>query len=337
MITMTDELDFNLQDTDLPDEELSPGCSGNGEENFTAEVKFSARLDKAVSDCFPEISRSFAAKLISEGKVSLGKKILTSKSEKAKAGDILSVLVPAPCECTALPENIPIDILYEDSDIIVVNKPKGMVVHPAPGNPGGTLVNALLYHCGGELSGINGVIRPGIVHRIDKDTSGVLVAAKNDRSHTVLAEMIKKHNFKRIYKALLIGTPKESEGTVNAPIGRNPSDRKKMTVTKTNSREAVTHYRVLESFKGFSLCEMRLETGRTHQIRVHMAHIGHPVAADPLYSSAGGKNRFGESGQFLHAETLGFVHPSSGKYLEFSAALPEYFENALGILRSEMR
>lgn len=304
---------------------------------ITAVVTSTARLDKAITECFPEISRSSAAKLISSGKITLNGVVCTEKSQNASAGDLIGAIIPQPEEYTAVPENIPLDILYEDCDIIVVNKPKGMVVHPAPGNYSGTLVNALLYHCSGSLSGINGVARPGIVHRIDKDTSGVLVVAKNDKAHNVLAEMIKKHDFLRVYRALLVGTPKESEGVVNAPIGRNPKDRLKMAVTRVNSKEAITHYRVIESFRGFSYCEMKLETGRTHQIRVHMAYTGHPVVADPLYAPCGGKNRFGESGQFLHAMTLGFKHPISGEYMEFNAQLPQYFDNALEALRNEMR
>ena len=309
-------------------------------DEITVEAVSDGRLDKVISESIPDISRANAAKYIEEGRVFVGGVTATSKSVKVTSGTVLNVIVPYPTECRAVAEDIPIEVVYEDGDILVVNKPKGMVVHPAPGNYTGTLVNALLFHCKGGLSGINGVIRPGIVHRIDKDTSGLLVVAKNDRAHTVLADMIKRHDFLRVYKALLTGTPKEPFGTVNAPIGRNPSDRKKMAVvsrTSAGAREAITHYRVIESFRGYSLCEMRLETGRTHQIRVHMASIGHPVVADPLYAPKNGQNRFGESGQFLHAEVLGFSHPISGEYMEFSAPLPEYFARALSILRNESK
>ncbi len=325
LLAETEESDLD----DSPDSQAECAISFEASEN--------CRLDKALSEGVENVSRASAAKLIEDGRVKVNGAVKTSKSFAVKCGDKLEVLLFEPIDCAATPEDIPIEVVFEDDDILVVNKPKGMVVHPAPGNYSGTLVNALLFHCRGRLSGINGVIRPGIVHRIDKDTSGLLVVAKNDTSHNILAEKIKVHDFKRIYKAILIGTPRETEGTVNAPIGRNPSDRKKMAVTKTNSREAITHYKVLETFKGFSLCEMRLETGRTHQIRVHMASLGHPVAADPLYSPKGGENRFGEVGQFLHAEVLGFVHPTSGEYMEFCAPLPASFEKALKILRNETR
>ncbi len=290
------------------------------------------RLDVFVSEnC--DISRSAAQNLIENGAVSVNGKVALQKSLKLKKGSAVTVILPEPEDCAAIPQNIPIDIVYEDDDLLVVNKPKGMVVHPAPGNPDGTLVNALLYHCKGSLSGINGVIRPGIVHRIDKDTSGLLVVAKHDKAHTGLAEQIKAHSFTRIYNALLYGHPKNGEGTVDAPIGRNPNDRKKMCVISQNSKEAITHYRVLEEFRDYSLCEMRLETGRTHQIRVHMSHIGYPVVGDPLYAPKEGRNPFGISGQALHARVLGFEHPISGEYMEFSSELPEYFQTVLEKLR----
>ncbi|MBR5015272.1 MAG: RluA family pseudouridine synthase, partial [Clostridia bacterium] len=235
--------------------------------------------------------------------------------------------VPEPTEIEAKPQDIPLDIFYEDDDLLVVNKPKGMVVHPAAGNPDGTLVNALLFHCKGSLSGINGEIRPGIVHRIDKDTSGLLVVAKNDATHQKLAEQIKEHSFTRCYKAVVHGNIKDDEGTIDAPIGRSPKDRKKMAVTDKNSREAVTHFKVLERFKDYTYIECKLETGRTHQIRVHMAYRGNPVAGDTLY---GPKNTPKDlNGQCLHAYKLGFVHPKTGEYLEFEAPLPEYFEKFL--------
>ncbi len=314
-----DIIDF--EDTkELSDGEITFICDG------------AKRLDVAISDTC-DMSRAAAQTLIENGAVSLGGKTVLQKSTKLKAGDSVSVLVPEPCDCTALPQDIPLNVVYEDKDLLVVNKPKGMVVHPAPGNPDGTLVNALLFHCKGELSAINGVIRPGIVHRIDKDTSGLLVVAKNDKAHVGLAEQIKEHSFTRIYNALLCGCPKNSEWTVNAPIGRNPIDRKKMAVTEKNSKEAVTHYKLLEEFLGYSLCEMKLETGRTHQIRVHMSHIGFPVVGDPLYAPKEGKNKFGIQGQALHAKVLGFVHPISGKYMEFSSELPQYFLETLEKLR----
>ena len=222
-------------------------------------------------------------------------------------------------------ENIPLDIVYEDADVIVVNKPKGLVVHPAAGHWSGTLVNALMYHCGGSLSGINGEIRPGIVHRIDKDTSGLLMVAKNDFAHLRLSEQIKEHSFTREYETVVCGGIKE-DGTVNAPIGRHKTDRKKMCVTPENSREAVTHYFVLERFPGYTHLRVRLETGRTHQIRVHMAYLGHPVAGDPVYGN--GKHAWLE-GQCLHAKKIGFVHPRTGEYMEFDSELPDYFRKFL--------
>lgn len=312
--------------------EIEAEITEEEEQAVTFECTSVVRLDSAVAE-FCDMSRSTAQTLIENGSVTIGEKIITQKSYKTKPGEIVKVLLPELRDCTALPENIPIDVVYEDDDLLVVNKPKGMVVHPAPGNPNGTLVNALLYHCKGQLSGINGVIRPGIVHRIDKDTSGLLVVAKNDRAHTSLAQQIKVHSFTRVYNALLYGRPKNDSGTVDAPIGRNPNDRKKMAVTEKNSKNAVTHYRVLEDFKEFSLCEMKLETGRTHQIRVHMSYIGYPVVGDMLYAPKDGKNKFGICGQALHAKVLGFDHPTSGKYMEFSSELPEYFTDVLVKLR----
>ena len=231
--------------------------------------------------------------------------------------------IPEPVSDEALPEDIPLDIVYEDEDLLVVNKPKGMVVHPAAGNLTGTLVNALLAHCGDSLSGINGVVRPGIVHRIDKDTSGLLIVAKNDMAHQSLAAQIKEHSFTRVYEAIVYGNFKEDEGVVNAPIGRDARDRKKMTVTEKNSRNAVTHFRVLTRYGEFTHLRLQLETGRTHQIRVHMAHLGHPVAGDPVYGPS--KVIKALEGQCLHARVIGFVHPRTGEYLEFSSDLPKYF------------
>ena len=290
------------------------------------------RIDKIICSALDTMSRSAVQKIIDEGAVSIGD-VVISKNYKVRSGDMIKVIIPQAKELEIAPENIPLDVRYEDDDLLVVNKPKGMVVHPAAGNYDGTLVNALLYHCKGTLSGINGIIRPGIVHRIDKDTSGLLVVAKHDKAHVGLADQIKAHSFTRIYNALLYGHPKNSEGTVEAPIGRNPNDRKKMCVISQNSKEAITHYRVLEEFRDYSLCEMKLETGRTHQIRVHMSHIGYPVVGDPLYAPKEGRNPFGILGQALHAKVLGFVHPISGVYMEFSSELPEYFTTVIEKLR----
>lgn len=288
-----------------------------------------ARLDAFLAGKM-EKTRSSVQKLIEEENVRLNG-APAAKNARLREGDRVEATEPPPEVLDVKPQNIPLDIVYEDQDLLVVNKPKGMVVHPAAGNPDGTLVNALLFHCGDSLSGINGVIRPGIVHRIDKDTSGLLIVAKNDRAHQSLAEQIAVHSFTRIYNAVVYGIVKEEEGTVSAPIGRHPTDRKRMAVLSSGGREAVTHYRVLERFPGFTLVECRLETGRTHQIRVHMAHIGHPVAGDPVY---GPKKCITElQGQCLHARVIGFIHPTTGEYLEFDSGLPPYFERFLEKLR----
>lgn len=249
------------------------------------------------------------------------------KNYKVKAGDIVTVRVPDPVSCDILPEDIPLDIVYEDEDLLVVNKPRGMVVHPAVGHTSGTLVNALMAHCGDSLSGINGVMRPGIVHRIDKDTSGLLIVAKNDRAHQGLAEQIKEHSFSRVYEAVVRGHMKQPAGTVDAPIGRHPTERKRMAVTAAHSRPARTHFEVLAEYPGYSRLRLRLETGRTHQIRVHMAYLGHPVAGDPVY---GGRRQSPEpEGQCLHAREIGFVHPITGEHLSFTSPLPNYFTDFL--------
>ena len=288
-----------------------------------------ARLDAFLAGKM-EKTRSSVQKLIEEENVRLNG-APAAKNARLREEDRVEATEPPPEVLDVKPQNIPLDIVYEDQDLLVVNKPKGMVVHPAAGNPDGTLVNALLFHCGDSLSGINGVIRPGIVHRIDKDTSGLLIVAKNDRAHQSLAEQIAVHSFTRIYNAVVYGIVKEEEGTVSAPIGRHPTDRKRMAVLSSGGREAVTHYRVLERFPGFTLVECRLETGRTHQIRVHMAHIGHPVAGDPVY---GPKKCITElQGQCLHARVIGFIHPATGEYLEFDSGLPPYFERFLEKLR----
>lgn len=252
------------------------------------------------------------------------------KNYKVRAGDVVTVRIPDPVSCDVLPEDIPLDIVYEDDDLLVVNKPRGMVVHPAPGHTGGTLVNALLAHCGDSLSGINGVLRPGIVHRIDRDTSGLLIVAKNDRAHQGLAGQIKEHSFTRVYEAVVRGHMKQASGTVDAPIGRHPAERKRMAVTPQHSRPARTHYEVIDEVPGYTHLRLRLETGRTHQIRVHMAYLGHPVAGDPVY---GGGPRPGEPrGQCLHAREIGFVHPVTGQTLHFTSPLPAYFTDFLAAI-----
>ncbi len=288
------------------------------------------RLDQFLSRRQEGLTRSAAEKLIAGGRVFLNGKV-AAKSAKVQPGDKVEFCLPEPVSLDVEPENIPLDIVYEDKDLLVVNKPKGMVVHPAVGNYTGTLVNALLYHCGETLSGINGVIRPGIVHRIDKDTSGLLIVAKNDFSHQKLAEQIKEHSFTREYEAVVHGNIREDQGTVDAPIGRHPTDRKKMAVTERNSRNAVTHFTVLARYPGFTHLRLKLETGRTHQIRVHMAYLGHPVAGDPVYGPK--KPEPGLFGQCLHARIIGFIHPSTGEYMEFDSGLPPYFTEFLDRLR----
>lgn len=287
------------------------------------------RLDKFILSGYSELTRSAIKKMIEEGSITVNGKTVKA-GYSLMCGDEVQVKLMPPRELSAEAENIPLDVVFEDDDIIVVNKPKGMVVHPACGNYDGTLVNALLYHCKGSLSGINGVIRPGIVHRIDKDTSGLIVAAKNDFAHLSLAEQIKSHSAAREYIAVTAGCIKE-DGTVDAPIGRNPKDRKKMAVTYKNSKEAITHYRVLENFNGYSFIECRLETGRTHQIRVHMSHINRPLLGDELYG--GKRNGFATNGQMLHAIRLKLTHPRSGEPMIFETPVPAYFEEILSRLR----
>ncbi len=280
------------------------------------------RVDRAVSQLVEGLSRSAVQRLIEEGNIIKNRQPV-SKNDRVKAGDSVRVAMREPRTIEAQPQEIRLDIRYEDDDLLVVNKPKGMVVHPAPGNSDGTLVNALLYHCGASLSGINGMIRPGIVHRIDKDTSGLLVVAKNDFAHASLARQIKEHTFTREYSAVVHGRLKELSGTVDAPIGRHPTKRKQMAVTDRHSRNAVTHYETVAEFDGFTQIRVRLETGRTHQIRVHMAYIGHPVAGDPVYGPK--KSAPGLDGQCLHAGLIGFRHPRDGRYLEVASELPPYF------------
>ena len=288
------------------------------------------RVDKCIAALIDSLSRSFIQKMIKEGRVCING-LPVKASYQVKAGDDLSFLLPKAQEPDIEPEDIPLDILYEDSDVLVVNKPKDMVVHPAAGHYSHTLVNAVLYHCRGQLSGINGVLRPGIVHRIDKDTTGVLIVCKNDRAHNALAEQLKEHSITRKYRAIVCGNLKEDEGTVDAPLGRHPQDRKKMAIVRSGGKRAVTHYRVLERFGNYTYIECRLETGRTHQIRVHMASLGHPLLGDEIYGRA--KSPFKLEGQTLHAMVLGFIHPTTGEYMEFEAPLPEYFEKLLEKLR----
>lgn len=303
----------------------------NQKEYIADELNIGKRLDLFLDEKFGDKSRSYIQKLIENENVKVNCKSKKS-NYKIKNNDIISVLIPDPVELEVKAENIPLNIIYEDPDVIVIDKPQGMVVHPAAGNYSGTLVNALLAHCN-DLSGINGVTRPGIVHRIDKDTSGILVIAKNDNAHNKLAEQLKNHTMKRIYTALTEGIIKDDSGTVDAPLGRNPNDRLKIAVV-SNGRRAVTHYNVIERFKNNTLIQCRLETGRTHQIRVHMAHIGHPLVGDPVYGYK--KQRFNVEGQVLHAQVLGFIHPSTGKYIEFNSPLPDYFIKIIDILKKEI-
>lgn len=294
------------------------------------EIYEGERIDKFLSVLVENSSRNAIQKLIENGKVTVNGAPV-NKKYKVSADDEIVMLPNDLKPLDAEPENIPLDIVFEDEHLLVVNKPRGMVVHPAPGNYSGTLVNALLYHCKDSLSGINGVLRPGIVHRIDKDTSGLLIVAKNDKAHMGLAEQIKEHSFTREYNAVICGHLKEQSGTVNAPIGRSPKDRKKMCVTMQNSKNAVTHYTVINEYEGYSHVSLKLETGRTHQIRVHMAHLGHAVAGDPVYGND--KKSAYLNGQCLHAIKIGFIHPITNEYLEFTSDLPDYFKDFLNKLK----
>ena len=296
-----------------------------------AEEMSGKRLDSVLAGMMPEYSRSFIQKLFENGSITVGGDPCSEKKRKAAAGDIVEITIPQPERLEVEAEDIPLDIVYEDDELLVVDKPAGMVVHPAPGNHSGTLVNALMYHCGDALSSINGVIRPGIVHRIDKDTSGLLMVAKTDRAHNALSAQLAEHSITRRYKAIVYSNIKEDEGTVDKPIGRDPGNRLRNAVVYTNFKNAVTHYRVLERFGGFTLVEAVLETGRTHQIRVHMAYIRHPLLGDTPYGPA--KNRYGAKRQMLHAGVLGFVHPVTGEYMEFNSPLPQDFEDVLAKLR----
>lgn len=293
------------------------------------------RIDQALAAAIPDTSRSFIQKLFEKGNISVNASPCTSKKYKVCAGDVLELHIPEPVSLDIEAENIPIDIVYEDDDVMVVYKPKGMVVHPAVGNYTGTLVNAIMYHCGDRLSSINGVVRPGIVHRIDKDTSGLLMIAKNDMAHESLSAQLAEHSINRVYSALVYSNFTEDEGTINKPLGRDPRNRLKRAVNYDNSKEAITHYRVLERFGQYTLIEAKLETGRTHQIRVHMAYIKHPLVGDYVYGPQ--KQRLNVEGQMLHAGTLGFVHPRTGEYMEFHSPLPEDFEKILTRLRNEKK
>ncbi len=311
--------------------------------SFTMEEEKPERIDKLLSSVIPDFSRSYIQKMIKEGHIRVNQKPV-KPNHKVNPQDVVFVSVPEPELPDICPEEIPLDILYEDEDVLVVNKPKGMVVHPAPGHYSGTLVNAVMYHCRDNLSGINGVTRPGIVHRIDRDTTGSLVVCKNDHAHQSLAKQLKEHSITRKYHAIVLGIIEDESGTVNAPIGRHPVDRKKMSTRCTNGKPAVTHYTVLERFynddlpekyrcrygsgkSGYTYIECQLETGRTHQIRVHMSDIGHPILGDTVYGASG--SPFSLIGQTLHAKNLGFLHPATDKYLEFDAPLPEYFQKLL--------
>lgn len=290
------------------------------------------RLDQYIAGRCMDLSRSYIQKLIKESRVTINKNIQTKTKTAVQESDLVNVSLPDPKELEIKPQDIPLDILYEDNDVLVVNKPKGMVVHPAPGHYEDTLVNAVLYHCRDNLSGINGVLRPGIVHRIDKDTTGALIVCKNDKAHQKIADQLREHTITRSYRAIVYNNFSEDEGMINAPIGRHPTNRKKRMVTEKNSKEAITHYKVLDHLNHkFNYIECRLETGRTHQIRVHMSHIGHPLLGDEIYGPVNSKFK-NLQGQTLHAATIGFIHPTTEEYMEFSAPLPDYFEKLLKTL-----
>lgn len=300
-------------------------------EYFEVDTAFDGeRLDKFLAVIYPSQSRAFFQKLIKDGQVFVAG--LPQKANyRVHREEIVCVHIPSAVPAAIVPENIPLDILYEDSDLLIVNKPKGMVVHPCPGHYSGTLVNAVMYHCRDNLSGINGEIRPGIVHRIDKDTTGSLIVCKNDECHRDIAQQIKEHSVTRRYRGIVTGVVKEEKGRIEGAIARHPYDRKKMAVTEKNGKPAITHYRVIEVLKGATYIEFELETGRTHQIRVHMASIGHPLLGDTVYGSQ--KNPYHLQGQTLHAMTIGFIHPGTKQYCEISAPLPDYFEKLLVKLR----
>ena len=289
------------------------------------------RIDRFISEQMEDMSRSYIQKLIKDGCVTSDSKPVKA-NYKVKTGDHIEIELPEPVSLDIEPQDIPLDILYEDDDVLLVNKPKDMVVHPSAGHLDGTLVNALLYHCKDSLSSINGVMRPGIVHRIDKDTTGVLIICKNDKAHNCIADQLKVHSSTRRYHAIVYNNIKDDEGTIDAPIGRHPVDRKKMAINHKNGKSAVTHFKVLERFGKYTYVQCELETGRTHQIRVHMASIGHPLLGDEVYGSA--RQPYKTSGQVLHAKVFGFVHPTTGEYMEFETPLPDYFEDLLKKLRN---
>ena len=293
--------------------------------NLTAD-RAGERADAFLARAVPDLTRSAAQRLLEEGAVTLSGRPV-KKNYKTAPGDVLEVALPEPEPVDIIPQNIPLDVVYEDGDEIVVNKPVGLVVHPAPGHPDGTLVNALLHHCGDSLSGINGELRPGIVHRIDPDTSGLIIAAKNDRAHLALAAQLQDHSLARVYEAVAVGNLREDEGTVDAPIGRHSVDRKKMAIDRKDGRRAVTHWTVLGRYPGYTHIQCRLETGRTHQIRVHMASLGHPLLGDVVYGSK--KPWPGLAGQCLHARKLKFIHPTTNELVEVECPLPDWFEKVL--------
>ena len=299
-------------------------------EEYTVEENLSGmRLDKFLTEIYPEQTRSFLQKLVKSGEIKVNGKSVTKAGFVVERGDQVYASIPAPQAVEIEAENIPLDILYEDADVLIVNKPKGMVVHPSAGHYSGTLVNAIMYHCADSLSGINGEIRPGIVHRIDMDTTGALIICKNDAAHVDIAEQIKEHTVTRRYRGIVCGIVKEDEGTIEGAIGRHPTQRKKMAINEKNGKPAITHYKVLQRFVKYTYMEFCLETGRTHQIRVHMASIGHPLLGDELYGNPKNLAMKGLQGQTLHAMVIGFVHPSTHEYMEFEAPLPEYFQKLL--------
>ena len=299
-------------------------------EEYTVEESQSGmRLDKFLTEIYPDQTRSFLQKLVKSGEIKVNGKPVIKAGFVVEGGDQVSASIPTPQAVEIEAENIPLDILYEDADVLIVNKPKGMVVHPSAGHYSGTLVNAIMYHCADSLSGINGEIRPGIVHRIDMDTTGALIICKNDAAHVDIAEQIKEHTVTRRYRGIVCGVVKEDEGTIEGAIGRHPTQRKKMAINEKNGKPAITHYKVLQRFAKYTYMEFRLETGRTHQIRVHMASIGHPLLGDELYGNPKNLAMKGLQGQTLHAMVIGFVHPTTHEYMEFEASLPEYFQNLL--------
>lgn len=299
-------------------------------EEYTVEESQSGmRLDKFLTEIYPDQTRSFLQKLVKSGEIKVNGKPVIKAGFVVEGGDQVSASIPTPQAVEIEAENIPLDILYEDVDVLIVNKPKGMVVHPSAGHYSGTLVNAIMYHCADSLSGINGEIRPGIVHRIDMDTTGALIICKNDAAHVDIAEQIKEHTVTRRYRGIVCGVVKEDEGTIEGAIGRHPTQRKKMAINEKNGKPAITHYKVLQRFAKYTYMEFRLETGRTHQIRVHMASIGHPLLGDELYGNPKNLAMKGLQGQTLHAMVIGFVHPTTHEYMEFEAPLPEYFQNLL--------